>query len=151
MSNLKRQVIIVLILGLTFSSCKQNDVDGIIIEATLYANQDFKSNRQLRNLIKRTLQKDEKALAELNKFWCGGGAGCYDLGFVMTQIIYKLGEKEVLQMVNKLENEETRGIKSLIAAGLEYGDNDKDGKIDKKHMEDEFPELLKLLKARTKR
>ena len=151
MSNLKGQIIIVLILGLTFSSCKQNNVDGIIIEETLYTHQDFKSNRQFRNLIKRTLQKDEKALAELNKFWCGGGAGCYDLGFVITQIIYKLGEKEVIQMVNRLENEETRGIKSLIAAGLEYGDNDKDGKMDKKRMEDEFPELLKLLKAKTKK
>lgn len=148
---MKGRIIITLILGLTFSSCKQNNVDGIIIEETLYIHQDFKSNRQLRNLIKRTLHKDEKALAELNKFWCGGGAGCYDLGFVMTQIIYKLGEKEVIQMVNKLENEETRGIKGLIAAGLEYGDNDKDGKMDEKRIEDEFPELLILLNSKTKK
>lgn len=38
-----------------------------------------------------------------------------------------------------------QGMHSLIAAGLEYGDNDNDGKIDNKRIEIEFPELHQLL------
>ncbi|MGI6291376.1 MAG: hypothetical protein ACOXZH_02970 [Bacteroidales bacterium] len=147
---MKRQIIIAFIIGMTLISCKQNNVDGIIIEKTLYAHQDFKSNRQLRNLIKKTLEKDEKALVELKKFYCGDGAACYDLGFIITQIIYRLGEEDFIQMVNKLENEEIYGLQNLIVAGLEYGDNDKDGKMDKKRIENEFPELLNLFNKKTK-
>jgi hypothetical protein len=79
---------------------------------------------------------------------CGGAAGCYDLGFIITQIIYRIGEKEFASMVKKLNKEETNSIEGLIMAGLEYGDNDKDGKMDDKRIENEFPELQKLLKSK---
>lgn len=133
---------------MTLTSCKQNEVDGIIIGHTLYENQSFSENRELRQLIQQTLDKDEKSLAKLNEFWCGGGAGCYDLGFVVTQIIYRIGEKNFASMVEKLNKEETNSIEFLIMAGLEYGDNDKDGKMDNKKIENEFPELQNLLKSK---
>jgi len=130
------------------TSCRQNEVDGILIDHTLYENQSYSDNRELRNLIHETLNKDEKALAKLNKFWRVGAAGCYDLGFVVTQIIYRIGEKEFATMLEKLTREETNSIEGVIMAGLEYGDNDKDGKIDDKRIENEFPELYKLLKSK---
>jgi len=130
------------------TSCRQNEVDGILIDHTLYENQSYSDNRELRNLIHETLNKDEKALAKLNKFWRGGAAGCYDLGFVVTQIIYRIGEKEFATMLEKLTREETNSIEGVIMAGLEYGDNDKDGKMDDKRIENEFPELYKLLKSK---
>lgn len=133
---------------MTLTSCKQNEVDGIIIGHTLYENQSFSENRELRQLIQQTLDKDEKSLAKLNEFWCGGGAGCYDLGFVVTQIIYRIGKKNFASMVEKLNKEETNSIEFLIMAGLEYGDNDKDGKMDNKKIEIEFPELQNLLKSK---
>lgn len=129
-------------------SCKQNEVEGILIDQTLYVNQTLSKNKELRQLIKQTLNKDEKALANLNDFWCGGGAGCYDLGFVITQIIYRQGEQEFMTMVDKLNYKEIRGLESLIMAGLEYGDNDKDGKMDNKKIENEFPKLFELLKSK---
>ena len=46
--------------------------------------------------------------------------------------------------------EETNSIEGLIMAGLEYGDNDKDGKMDNKRIENEFPELQNLLKSKYK-
>lgn len=141
-------ILITLVVGLTLTSCRQNEVDGILIDHTLYENQSLSDNRELRQLIHQTLNKDEKALAKLNKFWCGGGAGCYDLGFIITQIIYRIGEKEFASMVKKLNKEETNSIEGLIMAGLEYGDNDKDGKMDDKRIENEFPELQKLLKSK---
>lgn len=129
-------------------SCKQNEVEVILIDQTLYVNQTLSKNKELRQLIKQTVNKDEKALAKLNDFWCGGGAGCYDLGFVITQIIYRQGEQEFMTMVDKLNYKEIRGLESLIMAGLEYGDNDKDGKMDNKKIENEFPKLFELLKSK---
>ncbi|RZK07599.1 MAG: hypothetical protein EOO46_14530 [Flavobacterium sp.] len=109
--------------------------------------QSLEKNRELRQLIRQTLNKDEKALAKLNDFWCGGGAGCYDLGFIVTQIIYRLGDKDFTEMVAKLDENELTGLEGLIMAGLEYGDNDKDGKMDNKKIDTEFPELLKQIET----
>src|SRR5690606_7644983 len=143
-----RQIFITLIVGLTLTSCRQNEVDGIFIDHTLYESQSLEKNRKLRQLIRQTLNKDEKALAKLNDFWCGGGAGCYDLGFIVTQIIYKLGEKDFMTIVAKLDSNEINGLEGLIMAGLEYGDNDKDGKMDNKKIKTEFPELLKQIETK---
>ncbi len=107
----------------------------------------MKKNRELRPIIQQTLNKDEKALAKLNDFWCGGGTGCYDLGFIVTQIIYRIGEKDFIEMTSKLDNKQVIELEGLIMAGLEYGNNDKDGKMDNKSIETEFPELYNLLKS----
>lgn len=146
MKNLTKIILTTFIIGLTLVSCKQNEVEGILIDHTLYENRSFSEIRELRQLIKQTLDKDEKALAKLNNFWCGGGAGCYDLGFIITQIIYRQGEQEFMTMVDKLNDNEIIGLDGLIMAGLEYGDNDKDGKMDNKRIENEFPKLFELLK-----
>ena len=148
MGNLRKIILTTFIIGLTLVSCKQNEVEGILIDQTLYVNQTLSKNKELRQLIKQTLNKDEKALVKLNDFWCGGGAGCYDLGFVITQIIYKQGEQEFMTLVDKLKYKEIRELGSLIMAGFEYGDNDKDGKMDNKRIENEFPKLFELLKSK---
>lgn len=147
-ANLRKIIFVTFIFGLTLVSCKQNKVEGILIDHTLFENQSFSKNIELTQLIKRTLNKDEKALAKLNDFWCGVGAGCYDLGFIITQIIYKQGENDFMTMVDKLKYKEIRGLEGLISAGLEYGDNDKNGEMDNKKIENEFPELFNLLKSK---
>ena len=96
-----RQIFTAIILGLTLTSCRQNEVDGIFIDHTLYENQSLEKNGELRQLIRQTLNKDEKALAKLNDFQCGGGAGCYDLGFTMTQFFYKIGENNFIEISKK--------------------------------------------------
>ncbi len=147
MKKLTKIILTTFIIGLTLISCKQNEEEGILIDQTLYENQTHSKNKELRQFIKQTLNKDEKALAKLNNFWCGGGAGCYDLGFIITQIIYRMGEPEFMTMVDKLTHNEINGLEGLIMAGLEYGDNDKDGKMDNKRIENEFPKLYELLKS----
>jgi len=129
----------------TFTSCDHAEVDGVFIDHTLYENLTFKKQTELKTLIHETLEKDEKALTQLTMFWCGGGAGCYDLGFIITQIIYRLGEDDFIKMVAKLDSEKLLELVGLIAAGLEYGDNDKDGKMDDKKIKTEFPRLYKIL------
>jgi hypothetical protein len=121
-----------------FSSCKQNEADGIIIGNTLYENQSLYENQELRDLIIQTLKKDGMALLKLSNFNCGGGAGCYDLGVVITQIIYRLGEKEFLTMFGILSESEVKLILDLINVGLEFGDFDNNGVMDNKVLKVNF-------------
>lgn len=130
---------------LVITSCDHSQVQGIVIDHTLYENLSISKQSELKTIVRETLSKNEKALSKLTNFWCGGGAGCYDLGFIMTQIIYKMGEQEFIKMVNKLNRNETNELSSLISAGLEYGDNDNDGKMDDKRFDTEFPKLYKAL------
>ena len=150
MENWIRNIFITLLVALTLVSCRRNKVDGIIISNDFFMHQSYSENRELRKLIIQTLGRDEKSLAKLNNFWCGGAAGCYDLGFIITQIIYRLGEQEFIQMVNRLDDKDIIGLRGLIWAGLEYGDNDGDGKMDDKRIEDEFPDLNTLLETKAK-
>lgn len=142
-----KSIVVLLLVVLVLSSCKQREVDGIVIDHALYENQSYSDNKELKQIILETLKKDEKALAKLSDFWCGEGAGCYDLGFIITQIIYRIGEKDFALMVEKLSKEETKAIEELVNTGLEYGDNNNDGKMDNKRIENEFPKLHQLLKS----
>ena len=67
------------------------------------------------------------------------GESAYDLGYVLTQIIYMIGEDEFLKTINNLTNDEKAILISFINIGLEYGDNDYDNIQDNKRIEDEFP------------
>ncbi|MFL9832052.1 hypothetical protein ABS764_14465 [Flavobacterium sp. ST-87] len=133
-------------LILTLNSCKEKETSGIIIAETLYVHQGYETNKELRNLIQETLNKNEKAIPKMISFPCGGGAGCYDLGFVLTQIIYQIGEENFNQMVLRLDRNEIKGLRSLIRVGLEYGDHDNDGKVDDRKIENEFLILNETLK-----
>ena len=135
----------ILLIVMSLISCDHTKVDGIVIDHTLYENLTFSKQTELKKLVRLTLNKDENALNKLNNFWCGGAAGCYDLGFIVTQIIYRLGEDEFIKMVVKLDRDKILGLEGLIEVGLEYGDNNKDGKMDNKRIETEFPKLHKVL------
>lgn len=136
----------ILLCTLTLISCKEKETNGIIIAETLYIHQDYGTNKELRNLIQDALSENEKAIPKLTNFPCGGGAGCYDLGFVLTQIIYQVGEEKFNQMVLRLDRNEIKGLRSLIRVGLSYGDNNHDGIMDDKRIENEFPILNETLK-----
>jgi hypothetical protein len=133
-------VAIFLIIG-----CKEKEIDGVLIGDTLLVHQELKENRELADAIKKVLNKDESGIYQIMSIDCGGGAGCYDLGFVVTQLIYKIGEEEFVNMINKADKEKIKGIGGLIRAGLEYGDNDKDGVMDNKRINEKFPMIDKKL------
>lgn len=130
---------------LIFIACKKDNINGIIINSTFLENQSLYENRKLDTIINKTLKGDWNSLRRLNHFPCGEGSGCYDKGFVITQIIYKIGEQNFIKMVRKLDKKELYGIEDYIRVGLEYGDNNYDGKMDNKNSETEFPLLMKLL------
>lgn len=136
---LKNFIFIFLIL--TIISCKKEKVNGIIIGDTLFVHQSVSENRKMVNLINQALKKDKNAIIEITKFPNGGAASSYDLGYVLTQIIYRIGENEFADILRKTPKSERNEIEGLIAVGLEYGDNDYDGKMDEKGIETEFPKL----------
>ena len=132
-------------LLLLFTACGRHEVDGIRIGDTLYAHQDLQENRELCILIERSLEGEPAALQKLSETDCGDGAACYDLGSVLTQIIYRRGEKAFAETVQKAGPAQLPRLKSLLRAGLEYGDQDGDGKADERLIEEAFPLLDSLL------
>ena len=154
MKNLTKSILAILLLALLLTSCCDlcdGKVNGIVIRRCLYVHQSFSEKRELKKLIRQTLNKDEKALVKLNNFWCGGAAGCYDLGFVITQIIYRIGEEDFIKMVNKLDCKEVVELEWYIRLGLAYGDHDKDGILDDRKIENEFPNFYRLLTERERK
>ncbi|MFV0187666.1 hypothetical protein OBK20_09895 [Empedobacter falsenii] len=125
-------------------SCKTEKVDGIIIGETLLVHQSYTENKELKIIIEKCLNKEEDGFKRLNSFNCGGGSGCYELGFVLTQIIYRIGEKNYLIAIKNLDKLTQTQLSSLIRAGLEYGDNDYDNIQDNKKLNVEFPRIYNL-------
>ena len=137
-----------LVIVFILNSCKQSEVEGIIIGHTLSENQSLEDNQKLQKLIRKTLRGDAESLVTLLHFECGGGAGCYDLGSIVTQIIYKRGENNFIEITNKLDAKSFITLESLVSVGLEYGDNNIDGKMEYKKIETEFPQLFHLIKIK---
>ena len=137
--------IILLFLLFIVISCKKEKVDGIIIGDTLFVHQSLSENQKMENLIYQALKKDKKAIIGIKNFPNGGAASSYDLGYVLTQIIYRIGENDFAKILKEIPKSEQNEIEGLIAVGLEYGDNDYDGKMDNKRMETEFPKLTEIL------
>jgi hypothetical protein len=134
------KILLIIFLLLTYVSCrKQTKVDGIDISDFDNALNDSKTNRIFCNMVSKTLKGDEKALGEMVNFWCGGASDCYDLGDIVTQIIYKMGDSTFTEMAYKLSYEDKKSLYDFIGVGLEYGSHGQ-GKI-----ENEFPKLFAML------
>lgn len=134
-----KNLTIYFLLIFTLLGCKEKIIDGIEIGQDLYIGQSLEQNKKLSELITQTLNRDSNALSELTEFWCGGGAGCYDLGFVITQLVYRIGEDDFIKMSEKLTTKQKGILRALLLVGFEYGN------YTDKNMVTEFPKLNKLL------
>lgn len=139
------RILILLCLAFQVFGCKNQEVQGIEIGDTLLVHQNLKENKEMVKAISQVMKGDEKGISSLANFDCGGSAGCYDLGFIMSQIVQKVGETEFVKMTNQIEKDKLKSLSDLVSAGLEYGDSDKDGKPDGKKLEETFPQLAKLI------
>lgn len=140
-----QRLICILLATFFVCGCKQKSVKGVIIGSTLYEGQTAADNRKLCDIIDRALNKERTALLELIGFNCGGAAGCYDLGYVVTQIVNRIGEKEIIQLTKDFTKPQRNELLGLIEVGLEYGDNNYDGKMDEARIEATYPILEKAL------
>ena len=123
-----------------FSSCNKSEFREIRFGNTLIENQTFSQNKRLCKAVEGTLQGDKNALIILINFNCGSASGCYDLGSVITQIVYKIGEDDFLKMVKKLNPEQKSNLRGFIDVGLEYGYR-LNGKSKNKVIKDQFPKI----------
>ena len=101
--------IILLFLTIILVSCKKEKVDGIIIGDTLFVHQSLAENQKMENLIYQALKKDKSAIIGIINFPNGGAASSYDLGYVLTQIIYRIGENDFANILR--ENQNRNGMK----------------------------------------
>lgn len=138
------KIFIVVILMISLLSCKKEKIEGIVIGNTLYTHQSLFENRAMESLISKSLKKDGVAIVGLKNFPNGGAASLYDLGYVMTQVIYRIGEDDFVCILSEMSKSEVVGFEDLVRAGLEYGDNNYDGKADNLQIEFEFPRLTEV-------
>jgi len=116
-------------------SCSVKEYDGIKIPYSIHVRTDF-LDRKVRNVIKSALNYESKAFKEFIELSneVDGESG-YDLGYVLTQIINRIGEDKFIELTKELTNNEKQLLKSFIRVGLEYGDNNYDGKMDNERIE----------------
>ena len=133
-----KKLTLYLLLILILFSCKQKTFEGIEIGSTLYSLQSVEENKKMITLISQTLNKNSDALIELINIDCGTSSGCYDLGFTITQLVYKINENEFFRMSEKLTKKQKEELYGYLSVGLKYYYEDK-------NIATEFPLLDKLL------
>ena len=134
------RIILIIFLSLLLS-CNVKEYRGVEIPYSLYNRSDF-FDHKVKNVIESALDLNPDFLNEFillsHKV---DGESSYDLGFVLTQIINKIGEEEFIKMSVNLNKNDKKLLKSFIRAGLEYGDNDYDGKMDNERIENVYPKI----------
>ncbi len=128
---------------LIFYSCKSDEYKGIKIGTVMDAK-PTENETELKEIIDEILEKKPIGLKRIIKVDCNN-AGCYDLGFVLTQTLRKIGENNFIKMCETLNYYEKQEIKSLLEVGFEYGDNNYDGKMDDSTLSKKYPELSEKL------
>jgi hypothetical protein len=127
------------------SSGNKEKVDGILIVNTLFVHQSVSENNRMEKLINKTHKNNKNTIVNLTQFPNDGAASSYDLGYVLTQIIYRIGEEKFAKTIIDLPTKKLENIEGLITVGLEYGDTNYDGEMDEMKIEIEFPKLHGIL------
>src|SRR5690606_25563875 len=122
-------------------SCSVKEYDGIEIPYSIHIRTDF-LDRKVRNVIKSALNNEPNSFKDLIELSDEvDGESAYDLCYVLTQIINRIGEDNFLELTKELSNDEKQLLKSFIMVGLEYGDNNYDGKIDNEKIENVYERI----------
>lgn len=95
--------------------------------------------------IQRVLDRNEAGITELLSTDCGGGAGCYELGYVITQLIDKVGDEAFAAMIAGLPPEKLEKMAGYINVGLEYFDGTRRNRIDNQSVEATYPLVNQVL------
>ncbi|MBA5628280.1 hypothetical protein [Moheibacter lacus] len=143
------KIVAILIISISlfyaFLFCTKNEESGVKFGNIFTNHQNYISNLEFRKNIKKALNQDENGIIWLYEVPVDGESS-YEMGYIITQIIYKIGEEKYLKMVKKLNIDQQRFALGYITVGLEYGDNDYDGEMDNTKFENEFPLLYQYYK-----
>lgn len=147
MSMLRKRFLLLILGPLTVGllgllAVPRDTVQEIQLGGTLYAGQSVFENYRYRLLMKNALDGDASALESLVMFDCGGGAGCYDHGEVLVQLLSKAGDAKFSSMVRMFSTETRYQLRSLLDVGFEYGSY-----VQTSDSEVRFPITTKMLAA----
>lgn len=120
----------------------KSNVAGVRLPQSGYLSSVFDRFRYA-SLVEGVLSGDARDLGALVDFWCGGGAGCYDHGAVIVDIMYAIGDQRFYDMAHQLNSETVLSMAGYIAAGFEYG-----GFVDAPYdydFREDFPKTLALI------
>lgn len=123
---------------------KEDGIDGIQFGETWLLYNDSCRNKALQQAVRQSLALNPKGLKALSAIDCDS-AGCYDLGAVYTQVIYRAGDKHIAAMIPALDEREKKRFASLLPAGLEYGGLVNPKGNGTKQIETEFPAVYRQL------
>ena len=137
---------ITLISILVFTiSCTVKEYKKVVIPYSINNRSDLMSYK-LKGIIDSAFRLESDAFIDFIELSnTVDGESAYDLGYVLTQIIYMIGEDEFLKTINNFTNDEKETLISFINVGLEYGDNDYDNIQDNRRIENEFPIIQQTL------
>ena len=137
---------ITLISILVFTiSCTVKEYKKVVIPYSINNRSDLISYK-LKGIIDSAFRLESDAFIDFIELSnTVDGESAYDLGYVLTQIIYMIGEDEFLKTINNFTNDEKETLISFINVGLEYGDNDYDNIQDNRRIENEFPIIQQTL------
>lgn len=122
---------------------KRESTDGIEFGETWVFYNSSCANRKMQKAVRQTLDLNPEGLKALSVMECDS-AGCYDLGGVFTQIIYRVGDRQTAAMLPALNEREKKRFASLLPAGLEYSTANPKGN-GTKEVETEFPAVYRQL------
>jgi len=121
MKHTKTLLIVFLSCFATYSLLFDDTTQGISTESNFGIYQSLPEKAERTILINQTLSKDINALKTLTYLSCGGGAGCYDHGWVLVQILYRLGDVQFAEMIKSWRPDEKTMLLSFLYVGAEYG------------------------------
>ena len=126
-------------------SCTVKEYKKVVIPYSINNRSDLISYK-LKGIIDSAFRLESDAFIDFIELSnTVDGESAYDLGYVLTQIIYMIGEDEFLKTINNFTNDEKEILISFINVGLEYGDNDYDNIQDNRRIENEFPIIQQTL------
>jgi tRNA 2-selenouridine synthase SelU len=139
------KIIIFCCLTTIILGCTVKEYEGIKIPYSIQIREDF-LDRKVRNVIKSSLKYEQNALKDFIKLTDKvDGESSYDLGFVLTQIINRIGEQKFIELTKNLNSAERKLLKNYIEVGLEYGDNNHDGEVDNERIENVYKKINEIL------
>ncbi len=139
-------IIVSVSLFYAFLFCKKSEESGIKIGYVFTVEQNYLSNYIFRSDIRKAINQNENGLINLLEVSTDGESS-YEMGFIMSQIVYKIGEENFINMIKKLNSRQKSDIYSYIEVGLLYGDQNNDGEFDDKRIEKEFPLIFEYFKS----
>ena len=135
------KILLILSLVTILLSCSVKEYEEIKIPYSIHIRTDF-LDRKIKNVIKSALNSKPNTFKDYIKLSDEvDGESAYDLGFVLTQIIDRIGEDEFLNLTKNLNSSEKQLLRSFIEVGLEYGDNNYDGKMDEERIENIYKKI----------